>query len=38
VNSTLNIAPTTTSRFNAFGHEFSYEGKYGHSGRFSWAA
>jgi hypothetical protein len=38
VNSTLNIAPTITSRFNAFGHEFSYEGKYGHSAPFSWAA
>jgi hypothetical protein len=36
-NSTLNIAPTTTSRFNAFGEEFSYEGKHGHSAPFSWA-
>ncbi len=38
VNSTLNIARTTTSRFNAFEQEFSNEGKYGHSAPFSWAA
>ena len=38
VNSTLNIATTTTSRFNAFGYEFSYEGKHGHSAPFSLAA
>jgi hypothetical protein len=38
VNSTLNIARTTTSRFNAFGLEFSNEGKFGDSAPFSWAA
>ena len=38
VSSTLTIAPATTSRFNAFGYEFSNEGKYGHSAPFSWAA
>ncbi len=38
VNSTLNIATTTTSRFNAFGHEFSHEGKFADSASFSWAA
>jgi hypothetical protein len=38
VNSTLNIAQTTTSRFNAFGYEFSYEGQFGDSAPFSWAA
>jgi hypothetical protein len=38
VNSTLTIAPTITYRFNAFGHQFSYERKYGHSEPFSWAA
>jgi hypothetical protein len=37
VNSTLNIARATTSRCNAFGQEFSNEGKYGHSAPFSWA-
>jgi hypothetical protein len=38
VNSTQNIARATTSRFNAFGLEFSNEGKYGQSAPFSWAA
>ena len=38
VNSTLTIARATTSRFNAFGLEFSHEGKNGHSAPFSWAA
>jgi hypothetical protein len=38
VNSTLTIARATTSRFNAFGMEFSHEGKNGHSAPFSWAA
>ena len=38
VNSTLNIGRATTSRFNAFGHEFSNEGKYAQSAPFSWAA
>lgn len=37
-NSTLTIARATTSRFNAFGLEFSHEGKNGHSALFSWAA
>jgi hypothetical protein len=37
-NSTLTIARATTSRFNAFGLEFSHEGKNGHSAPFSWAA
>ena len=37
VNSTLNIARTTTSRFNAFGLQFSYEGKFADSAPFSWA-
>ena len=38
VNSTLNIARTITSRFNAFGLEFSHEGKFADSAPFSWAA
>jgi hypothetical protein len=38
VNSTLNIGNTTASRFNAFGQEFSFEGKWGSSTEFSWAA
>ena len=38
MNSTLTIARATTSRFNAFGLEFSHEGKNGHSAPFSWAA
>jgi hypothetical protein len=38
VNSTLTIGRATTSRFNAFGQEFSNEGKYSHSAPFSWAA
>ena len=38
VNSTLTIARATTARFNAFGLEFSHEGKNGHSAPFSWAA
>jgi hypothetical protein len=37
-NSTLTIARATTSRFNAFGLEFSHEGKNGLSAPFSWAA
>ena len=37
-NSTLTIAQATTSRVNAFGLEFSHEGKNGHSAPFSWAA
>jgi hypothetical protein len=37
-NSTLTIAQATTSWFNAFGLQFSYEGKNGHSAPFSWAA
>jgi hypothetical protein len=37
-NSTLTIAQATTSRVNAFGLEFSNEGKNGHSAPFSWAA
>lgn len=37
-NSTLTITRATTSRFNAFGLEFSHEGKNGHSAPFSWAA
>jgi hypothetical protein len=38
VNSTQTIARATTSRVNAFGLEFSNEGKYGQSAPFSWAA
>ena len=38
VNSTLTISRATTSRFNAFGYEFSNEGKFGDSAPFSWAA
>ena len=38
VNSTFTIARATTSRFNAFGHEFSNEGKFGDAAPFSWAA
>jgi hypothetical protein len=38
VNSTLTIARAATSRFNAFGLEFSHEGKNGHSAPFTWAA
>ncbi len=38
VNSTLTIARATTSRFNAFGLEFSHEGKNGHSAPFFWSA
>lgn len=38
VSSTLTIGRATTSRFNAFGTEFSNEGKYSHSAPFSWAA
>jgi hypothetical protein len=37
-NSTLTIAEATTSWVNAFGLEFSHEGKNGHSAPFSWAA
>ena len=37
-NSTLSMAQATTSRVNAFGLEFSHEGKNGHSAPFSWAA
>jgi hypothetical protein len=37
-NSTLTIARATTSRFNAFGLEFSHEGKNGLSAPFSWVA
>jgi len=37
-NSTLTIARATTSHFNAFGLEFSHEGKNGLSAPFSWAA
>jgi hypothetical protein len=37
VNSTVTIAQTTTSRFNAFGMEFSHEGKWGDAAPFSWA-
>lgn len=37
-NSTHTIARATTSRFNAFGLEFSHQGKYGQSAPFSWAA
>lgn len=37
-NSTLTIARATRSRVNAFGLEFSNEGKNGHSAPFSWAA
>ena len=36
-NSTLTMAQATTSRVNAFGMEFSHEGKNGHSAPFSWA-
>ena len=38
VSSTLTIGRAITSRFNAFGTEFSNEGKYSHSAPFSWAA
>ena len=40
VNSTLNIARTTTSRINAFGMEYSLQGewKFADSAPFSWAA
>ncbi|MDQ3500285.1 MAG: DUF1326 domain-containing protein [Actinomycetota bacterium] len=37
-NSTLTIARATKSQVNAFGLEFSNEGKNGHSAPFSWAA
>ena len=37
VNSTVTIARTTTSRFSAFGMEFSHEGKWGDAAPFSWA-
>ena len=37
-NSTLTMAQATTSRVNAFGLEFSHEGKNGHSAPFSWSA
>ena len=37
-NSTLTMAQATTSRVNAFGLQFSHEGKNGHSAPFSWAA
>ncbi len=37
-NSILTIARATASRVNAFGLEFSNEGKNGHSAPFSWAA
>jgi hypothetical protein len=37
-NSTLTMAQVTTSRANAFGLQFSHEGKNGHSAPFSWAA
>jgi hypothetical protein len=37
-NSTLTIARATRSRVNAFGLEFSAEGKNGHSAPFSWSA
>jgi hypothetical protein len=37
-NSTLTIARATASRVNAFGLEFSNEGRNGHSAPFSWAA
>ena len=37
-SSTLTMAQATTSRVNAFGLEFSHEGKNGHSAPFSWAA
>jgi hypothetical protein len=37
-NSTLNIAQATTSRFGAFGLDFSHVGKSGLSAPFSWAA
>jgi hypothetical protein len=37
-NSTLTMAQATTSRVNAFGLEFSHEGKNGHYAPFSWAA
>ena len=32
------MAQATTSRVNAFGLQFSHEGKNGHSAPFSWAA
>src|SRR5512135_1407280 len=38
VNSTQNIATATTSRFSAFGQEFSHQGKYAQSAPFTWAA
>jgi hypothetical protein len=38
VNSTQNIGRATTSRFRAFGQEFSHEGKYAQPAPFSWAA
>ena len=38
VSSTLTIGQATTSRVNAFGYEYSTEGKYSHSAPFSWAA
>lgn len=37
-NSTLTIAKATRARVNAFGLEFSNDGKNGHSAPFSWAA
>ncbi|HKX16715.1 MAG TPA: DUF1326 domain-containing protein [bacterium] len=37
-NSTLTIARATKARVNAFGLEFSNDGKNGHSAPFSWAA
>jgi hypothetical protein len=37
-NSTLTIAKATKARVNAFGLEFSNDGKNGHSAPFSWAA
>lgn len=38
VNSTLNIARATAAPFNAFGMEYSHDGKFGDSTHFSWAA
>lgn len=38
VNSTLNIARATAAPFNAFGMEYSHDGKFGDSTNFSWAA
>lgn len=38
VNSTLNISRTTAAPFNAFGMEYSHDGKFGDSTHFSWAA